>query len=155
MTLTAAILLCVLGIILLLIEIFFVPGVGIVGLFGFIAMGIGIYGSYQIGTLEGNLTLAGCIVASAGLTWLAFRPGTWKRVSVNSNILGKVNQITENSIRVGDEGVTTTRVNPYGNARFANEYFEVTSQRMFIDEGTAIKVVKIAGSQIIVQPLKN
>ena len=155
MTLTAAILLCILGIILLLVEILFVPGVGIVGLFGFIAMGFGIYGSYQIGLMEGNLTLAGCIVASGGLTWLAFRPGTWKRVSVNSNIMSKVNLIEKDSISVGDEGVCTTRINPYGNARFKNEYFEVTSQRHFIDEGTSVKVIKIAGSQIIVEPLKK
>jgi membrane-bound ClpP family serine protease len=132
-----------------------VPGVGIVGLFGFIAMGFGIYGSYQIGLMEGNLTLAGCILSSGGLTWLAFRPGTWKRVSVNSNILGKVNLIKEDTIKVGDEGLSTTRINPYGNARFQNEYFEVTSQRDFIDEGTPIKVIKIVGSQIIVQPLKK
>jgi len=155
MTITAAVLLCILGIILLLVEILFVPGVGIVGLFGFIAMGIGIYGAYQIGMLEGNLTLAGCLVASGGLTWLAFRPGTWKRVSVNSNILGKVNLIDEQTIKVGDEGVCTTRINPYGNARFNNEYFEVTSQREFADEGTKVKVIKIEGSQIIVQPLKK
>lgn len=152
MTLTTAILLCVLGIILLLVEVLFVPGVGVVGIFGFIALGIGIYGAYTVGTTEGHLTLGGSVICSGAVTWLAFRPGTWKRVSVNSNITGKMNLLPADLLKVGEEGTTTTRVNPVGNARFGNDYFEVTSQSSFIDENVAVEIVKIQGAHIYIKP---
>ena len=150
MTLTIAILLCVLGIALLFIEIMFVPGVGIVGVFGFIAMGIGIYGSYTIGDVEGHSTLTGCLICSAGLAYLAFQPSTWKRVSVNTNITGRVNTLTNEDVKVGDQGKSVTRINPIGNAIFNDKIFEVQSQNEFIDENQTIEVIKINRSQIIV-----
>ena len=81
--------LILLGIILILVEIFFVPGVGFVGVIGFLIIFLGIYLAYDLSTNYGHITLLVGALVSLGLGVLAFRENTWIKLGVKTNLAGK------------------------------------------------------------------
>ncbi len=155
MTITGIILLILLGILFILVEIFFVPGVGFVGIVGFLMIVIGIYLAYDLNTMYGHYTLIGGGLASVILGYYAFKPSTWTRVGVKSNIEGKSQEDASTLVKVGDRGICVSRLAPTGKARFENGVFEVTSPTEFINEGSSVEIVKLEANKIIVKPFES
>ncbi len=153
MTLTTALLLVLVGIVLLLVEILVIPGTGVVGIIGLLFLIVGVYAGYTLPGNQGHYVLTVSIVASGGLAYLALKPGTWNRFSVNSNILGKTNLTDVNTIKVGIQGETTTRVQPMGTARFDAIYVEVSAYGDWIEAGSKVEVVQVEGNKIFVKAL--
>lgn len=150
MTLTAIILLIILGFILVLFEIFLLPGF-IVGIMGIALMIIGIVMAYSYGATVGNYVLLGTVFGTALLTYLAFKNNTWRKVTLHSSIKGKVNTLEEKLINVGDRGVAVSRLAPMGKALIQNNIFEVQSLEGYINENSEIVVVKIESNKILVK----
>jgi membrane-bound ClpP family serine protease len=155
MTLTGIVLLILLGIILILIEIFFIPGVGFVGIVGFLLILVGIYFAYQIDAMTGHLTLVGGAIASGVLGYFAFKPGTWTRVGVKSELKGKSKEDVSQQVSVGDRGKAVSRLAPMGKARFGTLLVEVSSPNEYIDEGSSIEILKIEGNKVLVKKLEE
>ncbi len=140
------------GIILLLLEILVIPGATVVGLAGGGMIAAGVYFAFtDFGVWAGALTLLGALVISIVSIVLALRSKTWNKAALDTEIDGKVNVIDPDSIHVGDEGVTVSRLNPFGKALFNDNYFEVVSKDNLIDPNQQIVVVKIDGNKIIVK----
>jgi membrane-bound ClpP family serine protease len=152
MSASIVILLLVIAIGLVMIEIFLVPGVGIPGIAGAVLMLISLYLAYDVGTTFGHYTLAGTVVASAGLIALAFRSKTWDKLSLKSGIDGRVTN-TGLGLQVGDQGSTSSRLNPIGKARFGDRFVEVSSKGAYIDAQSRIEIVNIEGNKIIVKEI--
>ncbi len=143
------------GIVALILEIFVIPGFGIVGIFGFSSILFGIYEAYsQYGMVAGNITLMSTVLFLVGLIVVSLRTKTWRKLMLHTNIESKVNEIDENKVEVGSEGITISRLAPIGKARINNEIFEVDTQGLFVDPNTKIVVIKINKNKIIVK-LKN
>jgi membrane-bound serine protease (ClpP class) len=51
---------------------------------------------------------------------------------------------------LGLEGTTTTRLAPAGMARIAGRLHDVTSDGRLIEPGTAVRVVEVRGSRVLV-----
>ena len=154
MTLTAIILLILLGLILLLLEILVLPGM-IVGIIGIALMIVGIASSYyNYNTSTGNYVLLGTILTSVVLIYFSFRSNTWEKIKLNSSIDGKVNTFDENLIKVGDRGISISRLAPMGKALINDLQVEVESQG-FIHENIGIVVVKISQGKIIVKQIQE
>ncbi|MCL2682019.1 MAG: nodulation efficiency protein D (NfeD) [Bacteroidales bacterium] len=145
------ILLLVVGFILILVEIFVVPGMSIVGIFGFSAW---IYGIIRIfadhGPTAGWIALASVLAVCIILVIWVMKTKSWKKIMLNDKLESKVNIVDEHKIKVGDEGHAMSRLVPMGQAMFAGEIYEVHSMDGFIDQKTPIKVVKIENSKIFV-----
>ncbi|MEQ9230940.1 MAG: hypothetical protein RIF46_09655, partial [Cyclobacteriaceae bacterium] len=63
-----------LGLVLIIVEIIFVPGTTVVGIAGFLSMGFGIYKAYEVfGNTVGTLTLIGSLIVSALFIYISFR----------------------------------------------------------------------------------
>jgi membrane-bound ClpP family serine protease len=109
--------LLLLGILLLLLEILFVPGTTIVGVGGIILLVIGIYLAYDfIGPTAGHLSLASS-VAVVFLSLIVLLKGkTWQRMALDTNVAGKGVEQLEKLVSVGDRGKTISRLNPVGKA---------------------------------------
>ena len=141
----------VLAIGLILMEIFFVPGVGIPGIIGAVLLFVGVVMAYQIDDTTGHITITLTALASTGLGFLAFNSKTWERVAQKDEITSKVIH-NLNQLKVGDQGKALSRLNPMGNI-FVNEtIIEATSRGDYIDEGTQIEVIKIEGNRVVVKP---
>jgi len=143
------------GIIALILEIFVIPGFGVVGIFGFSSLLFGIYEAYsQYGMVAGNITLVSTILFLIILIVVSLRTKTWQKLMLNTSIDSKVNEVDEQKVSVGTEGKTISRLAPSGKARFNNEIFEVDAQGLFVDPDTEIVVVKVNKNKIIVKPKK-
>ena len=154
MTWTIIITLIAVGIVLVLLEIFIIPGF-VSGALGLISIVIGVYQAYKIyGVTSGHITLSISILLVVLLLVLLFKSGTWRRVSLSETIDSKVNVVDESRVKEGDAGTTITRLNPAGKAMFKNNIFEVHSLLGLIEVKTEVLVTKVEGYKIFVKPLK-
>lgn len=154
MTISLVILLIFLGLLLVLAEIFVLPGVGVAGIIGLILMIAGVVIAYNLDSGSGHISLAVSIVLCAGLTLLALRSDTWSRFSLKDNIEG-VSTEFHADIAAGDRGKAVTRLNPYGKARFGGKLYEVHAPTQFIDPDTTLEIVNIEGTKITVKPVDD
>ena len=146
--------LIILGLVLVIVEIIFVPGTTIVGIFGIIFVVAGVYYSYkEFGSEVGTYTMIGTALIGGGLFVWSFRSGAWKKFSLTSAIEGKVNEGANSSLQVGDEGITTSALRPMGSAEFKEKIFEVRTLGDYLANGSKVKIVRILDNDIIVEPL--
>lgn len=152
MSLTLIFLLIILGLILILLEIFVVPGTTVVGIAGAGLLVFSIWEAYSIyGSAKGHFIVLG-ILAFIGITLgLAFKTGTWKRMMLSTNIDGKVNVMEDDKLHVGDTGKAVSRISPAGTAIFENELYEVHTKGDFIDQETEIVITRIEDNKIYVK----
>lgn len=148
------ILLIITGIFLLILEFVVLPGITIAALGGLAMIGGGIYLAYtNFGPQTGHIILFGTLLLLAITVVLALRSKTWKRFMLHTEIDSNIQTVDENSINVGDKGVTITRLNPVGKARVNEEEIEARFPGGYLDPGTEIEVVKVHKTHIIVKPL--
>lgn len=151
MSLTAIILLILLGLFLLILEILFVPGM-VLGFVAVVLMIVGIIFSYKdFGNTVGTAVLTGTAIATVGSVYWAFRSNMWKKLGVRSVVDGKANVLDTDAVKAGDTGKTISRLNPIGKAFINSLQLEVHAQDGFIDEEKDITVVKVMQNKIFVR----
>ncbi|TAL59256.1 MAG: hypothetical protein EPN85_09675 [Bacteroidetes bacterium] len=151
MSLTAIILLILIGLFLLIIEILFVPGM-VLGFIAVVLMIVGILFSYKdFGTTVGTIVLVSAAVATVAAVYWAFNSNAWKKLGVQSTIDGKANTLKKGAVKAGDTGKTISRLNPVGKALINNLQVEVHAQDDFIDEEKDVVVIKIQQNKIHVK----
>jgi membrane-bound ClpP family serine protease len=144
-----------LGLFLLVIEIFFVPGTTVVGLAGFAMMIAGIVFAFRyFGSSVGWITLGSTGVASGVLLYFAFRPGMWDKLALKSSSDGKVNAGEMNNFTTGQEGIAISALRPVGKADLGDRVAEVRTNGDYVESGTRVRIVKLLSNQIIVEPIK-
>jgi len=155
MTILIIILLLVLGVILILLEFFVLPGITVAGIAGVVMILGGIYLSYHhFGSTIGHLTVLGSVIFSLFALWLALKSGTWNRIMLKTEIDSKVEKLEENMVAIGDEGICLSRLAPMGQVRINNKIIEAKSTGVYIDEKTPVEVIKIVDKVIVVKPIK-
>ena len=143
-----------LGILLLIAEIIFVPGTTVVGIVGFLCMGYGIYQSYaSFGNSVGTLTLIATVITGGTITYISFRNRSWERFSLKTTMQGKVNEDYHVKLSEGDLGKTISSLKPIGKALFDEHEIEVRSNGGFVEENTEIEVLRVEGKKVFVKPV--
>ncbi|MGM0573847.1 MAG: NfeD family protein [Bacteroidota bacterium] len=156
MSLIAIILIILLGIFLFLVEFLLVPGVTVAGIAGFILLVGGVYMGYDsLGTPEGHYILVAAVVLSVGIIAYSLRARTWKRLMLDSTISGKVSRSEEDKVKVGDEGITITRLNPMGKVLINGGYMEAKSTGPYIEQKKKVKVVSIKDFSVVVKSIEE
>ncbi|MCI5058458.1 MAG: hypothetical protein MRY83_20265 [Flavobacteriales bacterium] len=150
MTLGAIIALLLVGLLLVFIEIFIVPGVMKVGIFGLILIVFGVILAFNYQPEVGWYTFIGALLVGAVLTIVALQAKTWERFALNAVIDSSVASNTQ--LKIGDKGIAIARLAPIGKAKFPNgEVLEVKSEGAFINENQEVEIIKIDGSSITVK----
>lgn len=95
-----------LGILLMLVEFFLLPGISIAGIAGalFLVGGI-VYAYLFLGNEGGNITLASSAVALGGTFYWLLKSKTLRKISLETNIESKVDNSNLQKMAVGDSGV--------------------------------------------------
>lgn len=151
MTLSIVASFVILGLLLILIEIFIVPGF-IVGIVGFVMVVVGVYYTYNDhGKFYANILLALIAVVMTIVVVYAFRNGAWDMFSNKETISGKANDIQELEIKIGDTGKTISALRPSGIADINNQRVEVHSEGSFIPSGAEVQVNKIIKNKIYIK----
>ena len=126
--------LMVVAIVLILLEIFMLPGITVAGVGGFLFAAGGLFYAYSVSTPIGNVTLAvSSLVFAASFIWL-LRSKSFNRVALKTDIDSKLVSSRDLGIVPGDEGLTLSRLAPIGN--------------------TPVEVIRVDGYNVIVK-IKN
>ncbi len=152
MTLSAIIALIIIGIVLILLEFFVVPGITIAGIGGLLMLIGGVFMAYsKYGTPGGHYVLAGTVISLVLILFIAFKSKTWEKIALNSEINSQAKEDLSSKINVGDKGKSISRLAPRGTVSLNDIFVEAESISGFVDENEDVEVVKIKGNKIIVK----
>lgn len=144
------------AVILFLVELFVIPGISIAG---FLAGGCIIFANYYafvyMGTTAGIITLIISAIACISSLILFMRSKTLDKIALKKNITSKIDRSAEEKIKIGDTGITTTRLALIGYAEINGNIVEVKSTDGFLNEKTRIVVSRIMDGIILVEKQKN
>lgn len=147
--------LLVVGLILILLDLFFIPG----GIVAFIGLALIVYADYlsfeTFGNTTGYIFTIVSLIASGFLIAQFFRPAFWNRFGPETEIDSKVNTSDLTHVKIGDKGRSIGSIRPSGTARFGNEMIEVHSRHAFIDANCEVEIIAIEENKIIVKPIVN
>ncbi|WP_439489879.1 NfeD family protein [Algoriphagus sp.] len=144
--------LLIIGLILMLIEVLFVPGTTIVGIFGLIASVIGVvyaFTSYEAEVAWWITSVA--IILNLAAIGYGFSSGVWDRFSLKSVVQGGAYDGRTDGLQVGMPGKTISDLKPIGKASFNDVIYEVKSESGFIPVETEIVIIKIENNKITVK----
>ncbi len=156
------------GIVLILVEVFVIPGFGIFGIAGGLALVGGLFMA-QIGSLPSQQDLgeAAAVIGAAALL-VALTSWFFLRSVFASRRLGKSGIVlpeatdrdegyTSADLRpelVGAKGVAITSLRPAGVGLFADERVDVVSESEWIEEGTPIRIMSAEGYRHVVRAVR-
>ncbi len=141
-----------LGAILLVAEVALIPGFGVIGILGSASMIASVvYSFYAIGALAGFLTLLIVVAICIVLIMWAIYGKTLDRMSLKKNIDSTVQNPQTATLKVGDRGVSVTRLALIGEVDFDGNIVEVTSSSGLLDENTSVVISRISGGVIYVK----
>lgn len=170
------ILLFVCGLIALALEVFVIPGFGVFGIGGLLMLLVSVVlasqtfiwptNSAQLSELSVNLFWVACL-AMGGMIGLLMmhkqleRSPLLKWVTLNPSSADELEELElrETTARrqhlLGQEGITTTRLNPSGKAQFGNDVVAVVGTGKLIRDGVPVRVIEVRGPLVLVEELES
>jgi membrane-bound ClpP family serine protease len=167
-----AVLLFVLGLILLGLEIFVLPGFGVVGLSGAVLLVV----SLALVTLEKKpetteewisfgtnvatfaASAVGAVVAALVLAWyLPNIPYVNRLILKPEAEQAEVEEAAPEAIQpelaalLGAIGVAATPLRPAGKAQFGEDFVDVVAEGSYVQPGTRVQVIEIEGNRVVVK----
>lgn len=151
----------VIGLVLLLLEIFVIPGFGITGITGIICLCASIvmlYGGfmkavYALGYLILYTTIAVYLIYKLAPKLGLFDAFILKKEMTVEDGYVAVAKDTYSDL-VGLQGVTLSICRPSGKAKIGTERYDVVSEGDFLEKGETIIVRKVDGNKIVVRKLE-
>lgn len=141
----------VVGLILLFTEVAVVPGFGVAGVLGVLALGAGAVAAWtELGPFWGGITAGGSVVAATVmLIWLPKSRAGRKMVLEHDQ--GQATSQEDRSALVGRRGVTVTPLRPIGRVRFGADEVDVMTEGEYIDTDQEVEVVSVEGPRVVVR----
>ncbi|MGM0445475.1 MAG: NfeD family protein, partial [Bacillota bacterium] len=154
------ILLFLVGLLLILLEVFVIPGFGITGIGGIASILISLYFLFPTPQIAINIIATTLIVTIAATFFIAkYFEGSkiWSKISLGTSQTKEVGYVASigNEEIVGKKGITVTPLRPAGIAEIEGKRVDVVSEGGFIDKKVKIKVIDVKGSKVLVQPYKE
>lgn len=162
------ILLFIIGILLLAVEIFVIPGFGVAGISGIVL----VIGGLVMGLLnndhfnfdgvsgseieEAALTVLAGLVAGFGLMiWLSNKigqRGMFRKVALHTDLQEAISSPDLSSL-VGKEGTAATVLRPSGKVSVDGKYYDGISESGFIERGRKVRIIRFENAQVYVEDL--
>lgn len=139
------------AVILILLEIFLFPGITVAGIGGFIFAAGGLYYAYKLSWWTGNIALIATLITfGIAFIWM-LRAKSLSRIALKTNVDSKLASSQDLGIKVGDEGVTVSRLAPIGKASINGTIVEAKSLDELIEEKSEVTVIRVEGYNVIVK----
>ncbi|HEY9068645.1 MAG TPA: NfeD family protein [Candidatus Ozemobacteraceae bacterium] len=157
-----AVLLFGVGLLLLLAEVFVIPGFGITGISGILAMCAGLVITFG-GIYTATYAIAKIIALSIVMIILLYNLGP--RLKLFDRFILKEAMTTEAGFVAVDahafdkllhlEGLTVSPCRPAGIVRIGQDKYDVSSDGEFIERGRPVTVIAVEGTKIVVREVKG
>jgi len=140
------IVLILLGVGLIIGEVYLVPGFNVLGVLGACVLIFAVgYAFSETGVLGGGLTLLGAITLTGGAFYLMWQTGAWERFVLTTNLKTDESTAARESEQrakyLGKTGIALTPLRPTGIAEIDGERIEVVTEGDFIASGSDVRVV--------------
>lgn len=161
------ILLFVIGLVLLILEVFVIPGFGVTGVLGvififsslFLSMiGNDVFDFDYVNSSNMNAAFqtvgVGFLLAIVLLVMTAsliYKSKRFKKITVQSAIENKINEEVEQFI--GQKGKCVTDLRPSGKVRIEGQVLDAMSSGEFIEKDTAVEVIGHSNAQVVVREI--
>ena len=153
------------GVVLVLVEIFFVPGLGVPGVLGLIfviaalvlaLIGVPLDVSFETGVLADAMTrvllsLLGAFVLALVFMRLLSKTAMGRALVLEDAETGFLSAPSASDL-VGQTGEALTDLRPAGKVVVDGERHEATSEREFIARGSRVRVIGKDGPALVVRP---
>ena len=157
----------IIGILLILLEIFVFQGLGISLILGVICIGVGLvfalldnyYFTFEnvvIHDISSSILVvfSGIMMGMIIVLWLSSRigeKGMFRKIALITDLESSESVNQDIRLLVGKTGKAMTVLRPSGKVIIDNEVYDAVSNQGFIDNGTTVTVVKFENMQIYVE----
>lgn len=148
-----------LGVVLLAIEIFVIPGFGITGILGIFGIVAGIFMSFGINNIaQATLVVFVSLISDIILIIILARfilksKGFKNKMALETDTAGYHSSVSYDNL-LGLEGITETLFRPSGNIIIDGKKYDAITEGEFINKGAKIKVILVEGNKIVVKEVK-
>jgi len=140
-----------LGLILLFVEVAIVPGFGVAGVLGVLALTAGAVAAWtELGPFWGGMAAGVSIVAAVGMLFWLPKSRAARRVVLEHSQAHTLSQKDQSAL-VGRRGVTVTPLRPTGRVRFGREEVDVVTEGEYIDLNQEVEVTIVEGPLVVVR----
>ncbi len=154
------IVLFIVGIILLALELFVVPGFGITGIGGIIAIFASLYFFFPNPSIAFGVLATVLVFSIVTLIILIKFFGVskmWKNISLGesqSNESGYTSHSNQKDL-LNKMGTALTHLRPAGTAEIEGQRIDVITAGDYIDKGQKVKIIKVEGSRVVVKKIEE
>lgn len=150
----------ILGLLLLILEIFVIPGFGIAGVLGIVAVMVSVilvFGNIQVALTSLFIALSVSIVAFILLWKRIAKSRFWQRLvlSHNETKADGHSAPADFGFLLGQRGITITPLRPAGTMTIDGTRYDVVSDGGFISNDVLVEVVLLEGTRIVVREVSN
>ena len=146
------VLLIILGVLFLVAELVFLSGSFIGTVLSLACYGGAAWFAFvRFGNTAGIVVVAVIAFVSLVATILSLRAKTWQRLSLEQEIESSSMEQPETTLKVGDRGVTVSRLSPMGKVEIGGRVYEAKSADAYIDPKTEIEVTGFENFNVIVR----
>lgn len=146
--------LVLLGLFFLVAELVFLPGAALGVILSLASYAAATYFAFvRIGMVGGFVTLGIIIVLSLIATIISLRAKTWQRFALKNKVEGQSMQTPAEEVKIGDCGVTISRLSPIGKVLIGGKEYEAKSSEAYIDQRTEVTVIGFENFTIIVKSI--
>ena len=146
--------LVLLGLFFLVAELVFLPGAALGVILSLASYAAATYFAFvRIGMVGGFITLGIIIVLSLIATIISLRAKTWQRFALKNKVEGQSMQTPAEEVKIGDCGVTISRLSPMGKVLIGGKEYEAKSNEAYIDQRTEVTVTGFENFTIIVKSI--
>ncbi|MFC0264813.1 NfeD family protein [Fontibacter flavus] len=140
------------GLILVLAEILFVPGTTVVGIIGLLVTAGGIYFAFlKFDAQVGYIVLVSAMLLNLIALVYGFRSGVWNKFALKDTITSRSFDERLAGLEVGMAGKAVSDIKPIGKAEFGDNIYEVKSDSGFIPVGSNVFITKLEDNKIIIK----
>lgn len=147
--------LALIGIVLMIIEAF-VPGFGIFGAGGVIAVGASIFLAVPSADLAWQYlmwTALAFMVALFGVVRAIGKRGLGKALTLSDSAKTWTSPRTDASNLIGQVGKSLTVLRPAGTAQFGDQKLDVVTEGDYVGVGQRVKIMRVEGTRVVVRGL--
>lgn len=144
------------ALLLLLVELFVIPGSSLAAILSAICLTWAVaYAFINISALAGIITLIIALILGSCVLITFMRSKTLDKVALTEEVSSTIDRSVAAQVQVGDKGYAVTRLALIGNAEINGHVVEVRSADGFLNEKTPVVVTCVTDNEIIVQKIKN
>ncbi|MDD4108446.1 MAG: NfeD family protein [Prolixibacteraceae bacterium] len=124
----------------------------IAGIGGLLFLGSAVYYAYAfIGPEAGHLTLVAAFVMMTIGIIIFIRSKALEKMSLKTEIDSKNEPLKDVDLKVGDVGITSSRLAPMGKIKVNGHVIEAKALDDFIDQDEEVVIIKVQSTNVLVE----